>query len=240
MSWNMSEPFTSNNVINNFQHNSNVSEISGFIDSIEGTKYVNGKNQWSIIINNDQGRRIRVVFWSDLAVKYFQKTKFHSIMLFKDIYCQRRPLNRRINQENLYHLQLIVKFYTTVNIFFEMFKPDLISQQATLKDVFLRQHQIQHVQGYLQKHFTLRNSPRYSYWSGIVNDRYSSVRVHILNHMFHLDLKIGQLISYLAESQCDRDGNYFLAVVDTRDIQVFDDIITEEKMRTEGGLLLPG
>ncbi|XP_034934868.1 uncharacterized protein [Chelonus insularis] len=228
--------FTTNLCIDNYQRQDSTIQICGYVDSIEGITKIVHKTMWSLILNNNQGRRVRVIFFEELATIYSQLIHHRSIVTLNNAYCRKCHNTYGILQENLHQVELVARSSTKISlssIIFDMIQP----LECQMIDVF-RKYSIKYITGYVKSNFTLIENRKSSYQSGVVTDGRFEVNVRIFDHKINPNIKIGKLLIFLAESQVDnRDYSSYLAVPKMSDIRVLDFTMSIENL--ELGILAP-
>ncbi|XP_015118782.1 uncharacterized protein LOC107042297 [Diachasma alloeum] len=75
--------YSSTKAIDNFSPRASLMKIIGYVDCIEGLKELpKSASKWihKCILNNNDGRRVRIIFWGDDALKYNDELKMYQIL----------------------------------------------------------------------------------------------------------------------------------------------------------------
>ncbi|XP_057329914.1 uncharacterized protein LOC130670518 [Microplitis mediator] len=80
--------FTSNDEIDEFADGDTLIQLKGYIDSVDGIKTVrDGKKILRFIVNNGNGRRVRVLVWDNFTQSYATHVCVNKIVSFSRLRC---------------------------------------------------------------------------------------------------------------------------------------------------------
>ncbi|XP_074097632.1 uncharacterized protein LOC141526496 [Cotesia typhae] len=217
-------------------------EITGFVDSIEGTKMVTPLTGLSskqvalfkIIVNNGSTMRVRILFWGTLAAEYSPKIVI-TIVRAKTI----KPNPRYVNpQDNLFSLELTILPSSVITISENKYKDPTFSREV--RTVALKNleglEEIVYVYGYLKQEFGSVTTFGSTYGRGVVVDEDIRLPVKIANYAKPANFPKGSHLTMLGKANTPLNGptQFLVAFVDDITINTALTTLTPDKLRKLG------
>uniref|UniRef100_A0A1Y1KMN4 Replication protein A OB domain-containing protein n=1 Tax=Photinus pyralis TaxID=7054 RepID=A0A1Y1KMN4_PHOPY len=219
--------FTTNEEIDAFQPGDNTIEITAYVDCVEGTKCVgvNKKTLFKFIINNDNGRRIKVLLWEEAAKRYESNISNRQIIhIERALYLPCHPTYYR-KENDLLPFEISFTKNTTL-IILGTYGTNTSSENeytfTTIKDCTNVKGTIK-LEAYIKVPFEKVTTNYSSFGSGAIVEDIYKLRIHINNFEANPQLLKGTHILVTGEIKKDKYDSIYLHINKMTDIEVMDE-----------------